>query len=166
MTKQKPRQSHNHPGLFIILTLICAAGKTFFADSVKNSLKQVDFEIMTAEEMFFDLIQEIAVRMDEIAAHFAFQMEMIPAFYRVYVLVTGAFALIQHIFADLSPGRQFLQMPVDSGLPNDLFRIRKMARYLIDRDMGSPKGLHVIKDTLPLAGMIICRTFCHRPIVP
>jgi hypothetical protein len=121
---------------------------------------------MAAQEVFFDLIQEIAVRMDEIAADFAFQVEMIPACYCVYVLVTGAFALIQHIFADLPPGRQFLQMPVDSGLPNDLFRILKMARYLIDRNMGSPKGLHVIKDTLPLEGMIMRRTFCHICIVP
>jgi hypothetical protein len=162
MTKQRPR--HKYPGLFTGLAPISAPGKTFLTGSVKNSLKQVDFKIMTAEEMFFDLVQQIAVRMDEIAADFAFQMEMIPAFYRVYVLVTGAFALIQHIFADLSPGRQFLQMPVDSGLPDNLFAILKIPRYLIDRDMSSPKGLHVIKDTLPLTGMIICRTFCHRTV--
>jgi hypothetical protein len=162
MTKQRPR--HNHPGLFAGLATIGAPGKTLLAGSVKNSPKQIDLKIMAAEEMFFDLIQQIAVRMDEIAADFALQMEMIPAFCRVYVLVTGAFALIQHIFADLSPGRQFLQMPVDSGLPNNLFGILKMPRYLIDRDMSSPKGLHVIKDAPSLAGMMICRTCCHRSV--
>jgi hypothetical protein len=93
-------------------------------------------------------------------------MKMIPAFSRVYVLVTGAFAFIQHIFADLPPGRQFFEMPVDGGLPDDLFGILKMAYYLIDRDMAALKGLHVIEDMLSLAGVVICRTFRHRPIVP
>jgi hypothetical protein len=118
---------------------------------------------MTAEEMLFDLIQQIAVHMDKGPADFAFQMEMIPAFYCVYVLVTGAFALIQHVFADLSPDRQLLQMPVDGGLPDDFFGILKMTHYLIDSNMRAPKGLHVIKDALSLPGVIICRTFRHRP---
>jgi hypothetical protein len=71
MAKQKPRHSHHHPDLFVTLPPISAGGETVLAGSVKNGLKQVDLKIMAAAEMLFDLIQEIAVRMDEGPADFA-----------------------------------------------------------------------------------------------
>jgi hypothetical protein len=71
MAKHKPRHNHNHPDLFVPLPSISAGGETVLASPVKNSFKQVDLEIVTAEEMPFDLIQYIAVHMDEIAADFA-----------------------------------------------------------------------------------------------
>jgi hypothetical protein len=89
-------------------------------------------------------------------------MEMIPAFYLVDVLVAGAFAVTQDVFADLPLSRQSFKMPVDGGLPDDLFGILKMADYVVDRNMTAPKRLHVIEDTLPLPSVIICRTFRHR----
>jgi hypothetical protein len=141
-----------------------SAGQTILAGSVENSFKQVDLEIVAAEEMLFDLIQYIAVRMDEIAADFALQMKMIPAFYLVYVLVTGALAVTQDVFADLPPGRQVFKVPVNGGLPDGVFGILKMAHYLVDRNMGASEGLHVIEDALSLPGVIFCRTFCHRPV--
>jgi hypothetical protein len=91
-------------------------------------------------------------------------MKMIPAFYLVYILVTGTFSVTQDVLADLPPGRQFFEMPVDGGLPDGVFGILKMAYYLVDRNMAAPKGLHVIEDTLSLPGVIICRTFRHRPV--
>jgi hypothetical protein len=163
MTKQRQRSIQNHPDLFVVLSPI-SAGKTFLTGSVKNSLENVDLKIVLAEEVPFDFIQKIAVHMDEGAANFAFKMEMIPAVcFAVYVLITGAFAVVQDILADLSLGRQFFKMPVDGSLPDALFHIIKMTYNLIDCHMGALKGLHVIKNTLSLPGVIIYRTFYHRP---
>jgi hypothetical protein len=118
---------------------------------------------MPVEEMPLDFIQQIAVYVHKDAADFAFKVEMIPAVYSVVcVLITGAFTVMQDIFADFSLLRQFFKMPVDCGLPDTLSGIRKMAYYLIDRYMNALKGLHIIENGLSLPGVIIYRTFaCH-----
>jgi hypothetical protein len=77
-------------------------------------------------------------------------------------LITGAFAVMQDIPADLSLSRQFFKMPVDGSLPDALFHIIKMTYNLIDCYMSALKGFHVIKNTLSLPGVIIYRTFYHR----
>jgi hypothetical protein len=122
---------------------------------------------MSAEEMPPDLVQQIAVLVDEASADFAFQMEMFPAPPAAAgVLVTGAFTAARGILADLPPGRQFFKMPVDGGLPNGLFRTGKMPRYLNDRYMAAAEGLHIVEDVLSLPGMIICRTpLCHNDVL-
>jgi hypothetical protein len=103
-------------------------GKAFSADSVKNGLQHVDFKIVFVEEMPLYFIQEITVRMDEAAADFAFQMEMFPAVCAVvYVLIAGALAVTEGVLTDLPPGGQFFKMPVDGGLSDKLFRLRKVA---------------------------------------
>jgi hypothetical protein len=101
---------------------------------------------------------------DKVSADFAFQMEMIPAVYLVYVLITGAFTIMQDIFTDLPLSHQLFEMAVDGSLPNSIFHILKIAYYLIDRYMSTLEGLKVIKNALPLPGVIIYRTFRHRPV--
>jgi hypothetical protein len=141
-------------------------GKTFFASPIKHRFKHIDLKIMVPEEMLFNFFQQITIHMDEGAATFAFQMEMFPAFFfTVYVLITGAFVIKQNIFTELSFGREFLKMPVYGGLPNSLFRIFKVAYYLINRYMTARQGLHIFKNTLALPGVIICRTFTHHRLV-
>jgi hypothetical protein len=164
MTKQRQRNIQKYFDLSVLLPSI-SAGKTFPAGSVKNSLKHVDLKIMLTEEMPFNFIQQIAVHVDEGAAGFALQVEMIPAVCSFgYVLITGAFTVMENIFADLSLSRQFFKMPVDGSLPDTLFDILKMAYYAANRYMGALKGPYVIENTLPLPGAIICRTFTrHGP---
>jgi hypothetical protein len=119
---------------------------------------------MPAEKMFFHSIQKIAVHMDEGAAAFTFQVKMFPAFFfLINILITGTFIIKPDIFANLPRGPQFLKMTVDGGLPDSVFRVLKMAYYLINRYMPALKGSHIIKNALSLPGMIIRRTFiCHK----
>jgi hypothetical protein len=146
---------------------LASAGKAFFTGSVKNGFKRVDLEIMPAQKVPFNFIQKIAVHVDEGAAAFAFQVKMFPATGLViYVLVTGAVAVIQGIFTDPPLGRHFFKMPVNGGLSDYLFRILKMTRYLINRYMIPLQGFQVIKDALSLPGMVICRTFTRHISAP
>jgi hypothetical protein len=101
--------------------------------------------------------------MDEGAAVFAFQVEMLPAmFFAVYILITGAFPVMRDIFANHAIGGKFFKMPVYRGLPHDVFRVRKMARHLIHRYMIASQGLHIVEYGPALPGMIICRTFTRH----
>jgi hypothetical protein len=120
-------------------------------------------KIVLVEEMPFNFFQKLAVHVDEVAADFTFKMKMFPAiFFVFYVLITGAFVIMQNIFADPSPGGQFFKMPVNGRLPNYLAGVLKMAYYLIDRYMTALEGPHILKDTLSLPGTIICRAFMRH----
>jgi hypothetical protein len=115
---------------------------------------------MHGKEMPFNFIQQFAVRVDDAAADFAFQVEMFPALcFIVNVLITGAAAVVEEIFANLPRSGKFFQMPVDGSLPNGRPLVRKMAYQLIHGDMTVPKGTHILKNVLSLPGMIICRAF-------
>jgi hypothetical protein len=119
--------------------------------------------MMFAEKMPFNFIKKIAIRMDKASADFALQMKMLPACcFVLYILITGAPAAAQRVFAYPALRRQFFKMPVDGGLPYKLFRVLKMADQLIDRYMTAFEGLHVSEDTLPLAGVIFRRTFTRH----
>jgi hypothetical protein len=164
MTKQRQRSRQKYRDLPIALAST-SASKTLLAGSIKNGLKHIDLKIMAAEEMPLDFIQQIAVYVNEEAAGFAFQVEMIPAVCAaVLVLVTGACTVMQDILADFSLSREFFQMPVDGGLSDALSGILKMAYYPADRNMGALEGLEVIENVLPLPGVIGCRTFRHRSV--
>jgi hypothetical protein len=134
-------------------------GKTFFTGPVENSFKHVDLKFMPAKKVPFYFIEKITVRVNKTAADVAFQVKMFPAFFFViHILVTGAFAAVQGVFADLSPGGKPFKVPVNGGLPDDFFGILKMADQLAYCDMFTLKGLHIIKDAPPLAGVIQFRT--------
>jgi hypothetical protein len=122
-------------------------------------------EIVAGKEMLFDSVQHTAIRVDKAAAYITLQMEMFPALaVIVYVLITGACTPVQHVFADIPLGRQFFEVPVDGGLPYKRSRVLKMTPYLSGCYMAAPKGLHVIKNTLTLAGAVIRRTFIPHSI--
>jgi hypothetical protein len=122
---------------------------------------------MPAEKVFFNFLKKITVQMDEGAANFAFHVKMLPAFFFVVdVLVAGAFVVKQDILTDLSPGGQPFKMAVDGGLADFLFRVFKMAYYLINRYMTALQGLHIVKNALSLPGVIIYRALIHDGFVP
>jgi hypothetical protein len=134
-------------------------GKAFFTGPVKNGFKHVNLKFVPVKEMPPYFIEQIAVRVDKAAAGVAFQMKMFPAlFFVVYILIRGAFAAAQGIFADLSPGGKPFKVPVNGGLPDNFFSILKMTDHLADCNVLAPKGFHIIKDALSLAGAIQFRT--------
>jgi hypothetical protein len=88
---------------------------------------------------------------------------MFPAvFFAAYILVTGAFAVMEDIFAYQAGSGQPFKMTVHGSLPHGLSRVLKVAYYLINRYVAVPQGLDIIENRLTLPGMVIFRTFSRH----
>jgi hypothetical protein len=118
-------------------------------------------------------IQRVTFKVDKDSALFTFQVEMFPAFRAViHILITGAFAFVEYVFAEFSLLSQFFQMPVNRGLPDSFPLTGEKPGRLVYRYVPAPEGLKIIQNTLPLAGSIIRRTAVFHdgtvsePLVP
>jgi hypothetical protein len=121
---------------------------------------------MFRHKMPVDSVQQLAVRVDKIAADFALQVEMFPAVLSfLHILVAGAFAVAQKVFAYLPLGQELFQVPVDGGLAYARSPFPgKVAGQLTRRHMAAPQGPHIVKNDLPLPGTVLRGPFLvgHR----
>jgi hypothetical protein len=118
---------------------------------------------MLQQEVGPDFLQKIAVLMDKDAAAFAYQVKMFPAKgLAVHVLVTGAFAVAQHVFTDGPLRRQLFKVPVDGGLADVLIRAGKVPGHAAYRYVAASLGSYILEDPFPLPGTVVCRTFTNH----
>jgi hypothetical protein len=127
--------------------------------AVKHRFQGVKPEPVFLKNMPPDFIQHLTFKVDKGSAFFTFQVEMFPAFRAVTgILITGAFSVIEYIFAEFPLLREFFQMPVDRGLPYAFPLIGEKPGRLIHRNVPAPQGLKIIQDPFSLAGTVIRRT--------
>jgi hypothetical protein len=126
--------------------------------AVKHRFQGVNLKPVLLKNMPPDVIQRVTFKVDKGSAFFTFQVEMLPAFRAVTgILITGAFAFVEYVFAEFPLLRQFFQVPVDRGLPYAFPLAGEKAGRLIHRNVPAPQGLKVIQNAFPLAGTVIRR---------
>jgi hypothetical protein len=90
---------------------------------------------MLREEVPLDLVQQLAVKVDEFPAVFALEMEMLNAGGVCYILVAGAVILSMRVLSYATKTHQLLKLAVNGGLPDSRALIYEVSCNLADRNM-------------------------------